>query len=157
MATFNRNACYLKRVSDFGHSFPSCTTVKHRTISQQQLQSAYVSPPRFFSSVCVECVCATFLRPIWRALNLYRFPFPGLSFPSLELRHAAMQPPPSPPCNTISPINSSPFITQHRMSNKPMLSLGLVAHLAACPGQNSQVLSLKSERELPLIPVIEQD
>lgn len=59
----------------------------------------------------VECVCATLLRPIWRALNLYRFPFPGLCFPSLELRHAAMQPPPSSPCNTISPINSSPFKT----------------------------------------------
>lgn len=64
----------------------------------------------------VECVCATLLRPIWRALNLYRFPFPGLCFPSLELRHAAMQPPPSSPCNTISPINSSPFKTHNGRS-----------------------------------------
>lgn len=68
------------------------------------------SAPR--SRVCMiriyECVWATLLRPIWRVLNLYRFPFPGLCFPSLELRHAAMQPPPSPPRNTISLINGSP-------------------------------------------------
>lgn len=55
-----------------------------------------------------ECVWATLLRPIWRVLNLYRFPFPGLCSPSLELRHAAMQPPPSLPRNTISLINGSP-------------------------------------------------
>lgn len=91
----------------------------------------------------VECVCATLLRPIWRALNLYRFPFPGLSFPSLELRHAAMQPPPAPPCNTISPINSSPFITHSTMTNAGMPPRWLVAHLAACSGQNSQMLDLK--------------
>lgn len=87
----------------------------------------------------VECVCATLLRPIWRALNLYRFPFPGLCFPSLELRHAAMQPPPSSPCNTISPINSSPFKTHNRMTNKRTLC----ALCCRAPRQNSQTVTLK--------------
>lgn len=62
----------------------------------------------------VECVCATLLRPFWRTLNRYRFPFPGLSFPSLELRHTAVQPPPSPTCNTISPINNSAFTVDNK-------------------------------------------
>lgn len=70
------------------------------------------SSGRLLAPVCMirtyECVWATLLRPIWRVLNLYRFPFPGLCFPSLELRHAAIQPPPSWPRNTISLINGSP-------------------------------------------------
>lgn len=75
-------------------------------------ECAPVSSRRLLAPACMiriyECVWATLLRPIWRVLNLYRFPFPGLCFPSLELRHAAMQPPPSPPRNTISLINGSP-------------------------------------------------
>lgn len=60
----------------------------------------------------VECVCATMLSPIWRALNL------SISIPRPMLFHLwscamqPMQPPPSSPCNAISPINSPPFKTQ---------------------------------------------
>lgn len=100
----------------------------------------------------VECVCATLLRPIWRALNLYRFPFPGLCFPSLELRHAAMQPPPSSPCNTISPINSSPFKTHNRMTNKRTLC----ALCCRAPRQNSQTVTLKIG-EVLIAPLMETD
>lgn len=89
-------------------------------ITHMQPQPAYIHVAFAFllSCVCdrdVECGCATLLRPIWRALNLYRFPFRDLSF---SISGASPCPPPFPsaPCNTISPINSSAFKTHCRIA-----------------------------------------
>lgn len=86
-----------------------------RGARQCSLHTCRLTAPRLWR-ICdrdVECVCATMLRPIWRALNLYRFPFPGLCY---SISGAApcnqCNPPPSSPCNAISPINSPPFKTQ---------------------------------------------
>lgn len=103
-----------------------------------------VSSRRLLASLCMsriyKCVWATLLRPIWRILNLYRFPFPGLCFPSLELRHAAMQPPPSSPRNTISLINGSPpQNTAIKTTDKRATHGQVRAHLLAHYGLNNRM------------------
>lgn len=105
-----------------------CVTLPHRCVlvlricTSPPLSRARLSP----GVVCdrdVECVYATTLRPSWRALNLYRFPFPRPICCSISgaapCKHATPPPFPTsypfPPslrlsqCNAISPINSSGF------------------------------------------------
>lgn len=82
--------------------------------------------PRVVCDRDVECVCAATLRPSWRALNLYRFPFPRPICCSISgaapCKHATpLHLPPHPlQCNAISPINSSGF-SQRRALDKRAL------------------------------------
>lgn len=137
MGTFKRHACYLKWVSDCGYlqleataSFPAWLQNTGQYHSSSYSLHMCRLPASFL--LCMWSGCRVRLRHIVKAdlaspeSVSISIPRPLLSISgAAPCSHATPQPPPPPPCNTISPINSSPFITHNRMTNKPMPMLAL--------------------------------
>lgn len=86
----------------------------------------------------VECVCATMLRPIWRALNLYRFPFPGLCY---SISGAA-------PCNQCNPL--------HLHHATPFLPLTARPSKRRSRTANERVVCVRSAQPCALVTAIRQ-
>lgn len=78
--------------------------------------------PRAVCDQDVECVCATMLRPSWRALNLYRFPFPRPTCccsisGAAPCKHATPSFHPPPRATPFLPLTVPAFLNAERVIN----------------------------------------
>lgn len=94
----------------------------------------------------VECVCATMLRPIWRALNLYRFPFPGLCY-------SISGAPPCDQCNPLHLHHATPFLplTARPSKRRSRTAYGRVVCVSVCACARARCRAVRSGHRGPTV------